>query len=123
MKTISPHLPPIFVGHGHGTDGPSMFQWEIEGDLVHIVIEEPFGVNGLDAHLSVGLTDDGTISNDDDDRLVADDILSYSAVSVNSGDEYEMEIETAARLLQEIVMPVILEEFPKPSKSTKKKRK
>jgi hypothetical protein len=105
MKTIKTHLP-----HFHLAPDISL-TWNYDHDCIHFVMEEAFGINELDLHLSVGLLDDGTVSTKEYDLLDA------TVVSARDGSEYTMEPEAALEFLTESILPYIDEAFP----SSKKK--
>jgi len=102
MKTIKTHLPAFHLAP------ELMLSWAIDNDYIHLSMEEPFGICGLDLILVVGLLNDGSISTD------IDDILDAKATSCDSDSEFEVEPESAIRILKSVILPYIEENFPCP---------
>lgn len=103
MKTIKTHLPGF-----HAAPLVSMMSWAIDHDVIHIAFEEPFGIEGMDFKMSVGLTEDGMPSTH------PDDILEAIAFSIESGHEYLVDEITAIHFIETLVLPHINENFPRP---------
>ena len=102
MKKIKTHLPEFHL------EPMDLMTWRIDHDVIHIHIEDVFGIEGLDLEMVIGLTDDGMPSTDEDD------IIDSKAVSIH-GDEAEYEVESykTIEILKNIVLPVMEEKFPR----------
>ena len=85
-----------------------LLTWRIDNDVIHIHIEDAFGIEGLDLQMVIGMTDDGMPSTD------TDDIIESKAVSIH-GDEAEYEVEPfkTTEFLETIVLPLMEEKFPR----------
>jgi len=107
-NTYPTHLPPVHVGF---TTGGHLMNWEIDEGVAFIVVEEPFGIIGMDLHLAVGIGNDGFISGDEED------LFDYQAISADDPDTvHAVEMDTALCFVVEEIIPAVRKGFPLPRK-------
>lgn len=84
----------------------NLISWKIENDLIHIYMEEPWGIQNMDLRLVLALNEDGVFTSDENS------VLESVAVNYDTGEEHPVESWAAAELLETLLIPVISEEFP-----------
>jgi hypothetical protein len=107
------HLPAVHIGFPPcGT----IMHWQIVDGKIHVTLEEPFGIIGMDFFAVVRLAPNGTISEDEDD------LLEFYALSVDDDTQHEVDMNTALDFLHSEILPLARRDFPLPRKSKSKRK-